>query len=394
MKLNDPIVKAAKPKEKPYKLTDGHGLILLINPNGRKWWRYRYDYGGKEKMLSLGVYPEVTLQEARQGRNEARALLKQGIDPSQHRQEKKYAEQIAREQTFERIGRAWWENWKSDKTTYHSNAVLRRLELNVFPLIGHKPITVITAPTIVMAIRRIDARGAPDLARRIFQTCGQIFSYAISHGFIERNPCADVRPSDIVKPVKTTHYARIGEQDLPLLIRAIDEYGGSVLVKKALRLLLLTFVRSGELIGARWDEIDWDARLWRIPPERMKKRDPYVIPLSTQALAIFKELGEITGSGEYVFPNKRNNDRCMGDCSLRHALYSMGYKGLMTAHGFRGLAATILNERKYPEKIIEIQLSHLVGNATKRAYDHAKHLPERAQMMQDWADFLEEQDMR
>ncbi|MCO6435371.1 tyrosine-type recombinase/integrase [Nitrosomonas nitrosa] len=390
MKLNDPIIKNAKPREKAYKLYDGKGLVLLVTPTGRKWWRYRYMYHGREKMLALGTYPDVPLSVARDLRDDAKKLLKQGIDPSQHRQEQKLARKIASQNTFESVARAWWSSWRRDKTTRHADAVLRRLEDNVFPIIGRKPIVDISAPLLIMTLKQVDQRGASDTARRIFNSCSRIFRYAISHGLAERNPAADVTVADIFQPLEKTNYARIGASELPQLLRDLDSYRGNQYTRMAFQLMLLTFVRTRELTEAEWSEIDWDARLWRIPAERMKKRTPHLVPLSDQALSILRTLHELSGDGRHLFQGQRDPSKPMSENTLIYALYRMGYKGQMTGHGFRGLASTILNEKGYPPKHIEIQLAHLVGNATRRAYDSAKHLDERTKMMQWWADYLDQ----
>ncbi len=388
MKLNDPIIKAAKPKDKPYKLTDGKALVLLVNPNGSKWWRYRYIFNGKEKMLSFGVYPDVTLAKARELHKKARELVKQGIDPSQHRQEQKLVKKLAIQNTFEAVAQRWWQNWQANKTERHATIIFTRLEKDIFPVIGNKPIADISAPILIMALNKTVERGAVNTAKRLFNYCSRIFSYAISHSLAERNPCSDVFIEDIFPPTETNNFKRISESDLPELIAKIEVYTGALLTKYALQFLLLTFVRTGELLGARWAEIDWDAKLWRIPAERMKKRTTHLVPLSKQALALLENIKEQSGYNELLFPNVRDKSRPMSNNTMLHALYYIGFKGQMTGHGFRGLASTCLNEQGFPQKIIELQLAHLTGNATQRAYDHAKHLSERAQMMQAWADYL------
>lgn len=278
MKLTDPGIKAAKPKEKAYKLSDGGGLVLLIQPNGSKWWRYRYRFNGKEKMLSIGTYPDVTLKEARLLRVTASDLLKQGIDPSLHRQEQKQLEAIAAENSFESVARLWWNHWKHDKNERHADYTIRRLEADIFPVIGNKPINELTAPTLLLAIKKIEARGALDIAKRALTTCGQIMRYAVAHGLSERNPAADIKPSDVLKPTKKTNYARLDQKELPELLQKIDEYDGQPLTKLALQLMAFAFVRTSELIGARWDEIDMAKKEWRIPAERMKMKTPHIVP--------------------------------------------------------------------------------------------------------------------
>lgn len=390
MKLTDPVIRAAQPKERPYKLSDGEGLVLLVQPNGSKWWRYRYRYNGKEKMLSIGTYPKVTLKEARHLRVTASDLLKQGINPSQHRQEQKLIKTLAAENSFESVARLWWDNWKAARTERHAHYVIRRLEADVFPMIGSKPVTEITAPHLVMVIRQIESRGALDIAKRALSTCGQVFRYAVAHGLAERNPAADIKPADVLKPVKKTNYARLDQKELPELLRRIEAYDGQPLTRLALQLMALTFVRTSELIGARWEEIEFDSKLWRIPAERMKMRFPHIVPLSRQAIAVLEALQELSGHSPLLFPGERNVTRSMSNNTLLFALYRMGYHSRMTGHGFRGIASTILHEKQYPDKHIELQLAHLVGNEVSRAYDYAEHLKPRARMMQHWADYLDE----
>jgi len=390
MKLTDPIIRAAKPKEKPYKLSDGQGLILLIQPNGSKWWRYRYRMNGKEKMLSIGTYPDVTLKKAREMRVTADDLLKQGIDPSQHRQEQKQIAAIAAENSFESVSRQWWNHWKHARTERHADYVIRRLEADIFPVIGNKPIHSITAPTLLMAIKKIESRGALDIAKRALSTCGQVFRYAVGHGLAERNPAADIKPSDVLKPTKKANHARLNQKDLPELLQKIEEYDGQPLTRIALKLMALTFVRTGELIGARWEEIDMTAKQWRIPAERMKMRSPHIVPLSSQSLTLINELRTLALDDVLLFPSERRDGKTMSNNTILYALYRLGYHGRMTGHGFRGIASTILHERGYNHEYIELQLAHSPRDAVSAAYNHALYLDQRAGMMQEWADYLDE----
>lgn len=389
MKLTDSVIKAAQPKDKPYKLSDGEGLVLLLQPNGSKWWRFRYRYNGKEKMLSIGTYPEVTLKAARAMRVTVCDLLTQGIDPSQYRQEQKRLKTLAIQNSFESVARLWWSSWKEARTARHADYVIRRLEADIFPMIGDKPITEITAPILLMTVKRIEARGALDIAKRALSTCGQIFRYAIGHGLAERNPAADVKPSDVLKPAKKTNYARLDQRELPELLRRIEAYDGQPLTKLALQLMALTFVRTGELIGARWDEIEIDAKLWRIPAERMKMRTPHIVPLPHQAITVLEKIKSLSGSSPLLFPSERGNGRSMSNNTLLFALYRMGYHSRMTGHGFRGIASTILHEQGYPHEHIELQLAHSARDAVSASYNHALYLKQRAKMMQDWANYLE-----
>jgi integrase len=389
MKLTDSIIKAAKPKEKRHSLPDGKGLVLWVLPSGQKCWRFRYSFQAKEKMLSLGVYPEVTLKKARAEHTRFKELLSQGIDPSLDRQEQKQQEAIARENSFEAVARTWWDNWKSARSERHAYYVMRRLEADIFPVIGRKPINEITAPMLLMAIKRIEARGALDIAKRALSTIGQVMRYAVAHGLAERNPAADIKPSDVLKPAKKTNYARLDQKELPELLRRIDAYDGQPLTRLALQLIALTFVRTSELIEARWNEFDFNDKVWRIPAERMKMDTPHIVPLSEQAIVILNQIKGISGGNPLLFPGERREGKSMSNNTILYALYRMGYHSRMTGHGFRGIASTILHERGYLHDHIELQLAHSKRNAVSAAYDHAVYLEPRANMMQDWADYLD-----
>lgn len=389
MKLTDPIIKAAKPQDKPYSLADGEGLAVYIQPTGAKWWRYRYRFASKAKMVSLGVYPDVTLKGARTERDRLQTLLKQGIDPSQNRQEEKLFAKIAAENSFEAVARRWWDNWKEVRTARHAHYVMRRLEADVFPVIGSKPVTEISAPLLLMTVKKIEARGALDIAKRALETCGQILRYAVAHGLAERNPAADIKPADALKARKKTNYARLDAKDLPELLRKIDEYDGQPLTKLALQLMAHTFVRTSELIGARWAEFDFEAKQWRIPAERMKMDTPHIVPLTEQALVIIEKIRVISGGLALLFPSERSNSKCMSNNTILYALYRMGYHSRMTGHGFRGIASTILHEQGFTHEHIELQLAHAPRNSVSSAYNHAKYLSQRALMMQQWSNYLE-----
>lgn len=389
MKLTDSVIKAAKPKDKPYKLSDGDGLVLLINPNGSKWWRYRYRHSGKEKMLSIGTYPEVTLKEARLLRVTASDLLKQGIDPSQHRQEQKQQAAIAAANSFESVARQWWNHWKHDKTERHAGYTIRRMEADIFPVIGHKPVNEITATQFIAIVRKVESRGALDIAKRVLTMCGQVMRHAVTHGMAERNPAADIKPADVLKPVKKTNHTRLSEKELPELLRKIDGYDGQPLTRLALQLMALTFVRTGELIGARWNEFDLTKKEWRIPAERMKMKSPHIVPLSNQAIVALEEIRKLAADDALLFPSERRDGKTMSNNTILYALYRMGYHSRMTGHGFRGIASTILHEHGYNHDHIELQLAHTQRDAVSAAYNHALYLEPRAKMMQDWANYLD-----
>jgi integrase len=374
MKLTDPIIKAAKPKVKPYSLPDGHGLVLLVQPSGAKWWRYRYRYNATAKMLSMGVYPDVSLKEARNQQTLFKELLVQGIDPSLYRQEQKQKKAIAAENSFESIARQWWIHWKHGITERHAGYTIRRLEADIFPLIGSKPINEITAQTLVMVIKRIESRGALDIAGRALTACGQVFRYAVAHGLAERNPAADIKPSDVLKPTKKTNYARLDQKELPELLQKIDAYDGQPLTRFALQLMALTFVRTSELIGARWEEIDLDKKQWRVPAERMKMKTQHIVPLSDQAIDILTKIKHLSADEILLFPSERRNGKSMSNNTILYALYRLGYHSRMTGHGFRGIASTILHKRGYNHDHIELQLAHSKRDAVSGSYNHALYL--------------------
>lgn len=295
MALTDTTCKNAKcPQDKTrLRLADSGGLYLEVVPTGGKLWRWKYRYGGKEKRLALGSYPAVTLSMARRGRDTARDELRTGLDPVAAKKLAKVAHEAALANNFEVVARAWFEHWKGTKTERHSEYVMRRLEADVFPAMGARPIAAITAPELLAVVKKIEARGAGDIAKRAWQTCGQIFRYAIAHGRAQRNPAADVRPADALKSRTKTHYARVEGKELPELLRKIEGYRGTPITRLAMKLMALTFVRTGELIAARWDEFDLDAAEWRIPAERMKMRTPHIVPLSTQAVDVMRALEEM-----------------------------------------------------------------------------------------------------
>jgi len=389
MKLTDPVIKAAKPQDKAYTLSDGEGLALHIQPTGAKWWRFRYRFNGKPGLLSLGTYPDTGLKAARLERDRLKDLVKQGIDPSQNRQEEKLIAKIVSENSFEAVARQWWKDWRSTRTERHAEYVLRRLEADVFPVIGNKPVTDITTPLLLMTVKKIEARGALDIAKRALQTCGQIMRYAVAHGLAERNPAADVKPADALKSAKKSNHARLSAKELPELLRQIDAYDGQPLTRLALQMMAHTFVRTSELIGAKWEEFDLEARQWRIPAERMKMREEHIVPLTDQSLAILEDIRKLSGNRPLLFPSERGEGKSMSNNTLLYAIYRMGYHSRMTGHGFRGIASTILHEQGYPHDHIELQLAHAPRNAVSAAYNHARYLEQRASMMRDWSKYLD-----
>lgn len=398
----DVIIRNTKPADKTLRLSDGDGLYLLIKPNGAKWWRLDYSIGGKRKTLSVGVYPDIGLKEARDRADEGRRLVATGIDPSDVRKadkteqvkaleaDRRIAEGLPAIDSFEEVAREWFTKFSIEWAASHADKIIRRLERDIFPWIGKQPIASITAPELLSVLRRIESRGALETAHRAHQNCSQVFRYAIATGRAERDPSPDLRGS--LPSVKQTHHAAITEpKAIGALLRAIDGYQGYFVTKCALRIAPLVFVRPGELRKAEWTEISLDRAEWNIPAERMKMRESHLVPLSTQAVEILQELHALTGNDRFVFPGARTNGRPMSDNAILAALRRMGFaKDEMSGHGFRAMARTILDEvLQVRPDYIEHQLAHAVRDPNGRAYNRTAHLVERRKMMQLWADYLD-----
>lgn len=395
MPLTDPAVRNAKAGEKSRKLTDEKGLYLLVSPKGGKWWRFDYRFGGKRKTLSMGVYPDVGLKDARDRRDEARKKLANGIDPGSVRKVEKIAETGADQ--FGTVAREWFDRQKVSWATGHADKVIRRLEKNLFPYIGNRPVNDIKAPELLAVLRRIEARGAVETAHRTKQAAGQVFRYAVATGRAERDPTGDLQGA-LTPTVKGRHAAITDPKRIGELLRAIDAYVGSPIVRAALQLSPLVILRPGELRQGEWSEIDWETSQWLIPAYRMKRRkaqksDPngdHIVPLSKQAVAILEALKPLTGNGRYIFPGARSDNRPLSDNGTRTALRAMGYTNDdMTPHGFRAMASTLLNEMGWRPDVIERQLAHVEQNRVRAAYHRAEYLEERRKMMQAWADYLD-----
>ena len=389
MPLTDTAIKKAKPGAKPSKLSDGKGLYLLVSPAGSKLWRWKYRVLGKEKVLALGAYPAVSLAQAREGQDKARKMLATGNDPMVIRKADKLASRAVAENSFESVARKWWDHWKPARSEQHAGQVMRRFEADVFPHIGARPVTEIQASELVAMLKAVSGRGANDLAQRALQTSGQVFRYAIAHGLAKRNPAADIKPSDVLPSRQKQNMARIDGKELPELMRRIDAYQGTPITRMAMKLMAMTFVRTTELIGARWDEFDLEDMRWDIPASRMKMKTPHIVPMSTQAVSILKTLHLVTGHSPLLFPGERDHEKSMSNNTILKALQRMGYKGRMTGHGFRGVASTLLHEMGFDHAHIELQLAHQERNEVSAAYNHATYLRQRATMMQHWSDYLD-----
>ncbi|MDX8127737.1 integrase arm-type DNA-binding domain-containing protein [Methylomonas sp. OY6] len=388
--LTDTEIRKAKPTEKPQKISDGGGLFLLVTPHGSKLWRLAYRFAGKQKTLAIGEYPSVGLADARTKREEAKKQLANGIDPSTAKKAAKAASQDAAANSFEVIAREWHETHMANKTEDHAQKTLTNFEKDVFPWLGRMPITNIEAPDVLAVVKRIEQRGANEIAKKAKRSIGQVFRYAIATGRAVRNPVPDLQGAFVPTAVK--HHAAITDPvQIGALLRACEDYTGHFATRCALRLSFLVMLRPGEVRKAEWSEIDLERAEWRIPAAKMKMREEHIIPLSRQALTIFEEIKPLTSNSRFVFPSVRSNARPMSENTITGALRRLGYTGAeMTAHGFRGMASTRLNEAHlFHPDAIERQLAHGEQNSVRAAYNRAQYLPERVKMLQWWADYLD-----
>ena len=390
MKLTDTFLRGLKAVSKAQKHSDGGGLYLHVSPTGGKLWRMGYRFEGKQKTLSFGAYPAVSLKDARQKREDAKEQLAKGIDPSAYKQAVKAATRAESTNTFEIVAREWFAKNQDSWVDTHAEKILRRLENYIFPIIGGKPIHQVTAPELLRALREVEAKGIPDVAHRALQNCSRIFRYAIATGRAERDTAADLRGALV--PVKSENLASIIDpQSIGALLRAIDAYTGNVIVCSALRMAPYVFVRPGELRRAEWAEFNLEGAEWRIPAARMKMRQVHIVPLARQVVGILEDLRQYTGHGHFLFPSMRTDNRPISDVTLLAGLRRLGYtKEQMCVHGFRSMASALLNEQGYNRDWIERQLAHGERNSIRAAYNYAEYMPERRRMMQEWADYLDQ----
>ncbi|MBA8884916.1 tyrosine-type recombinase/integrase [Dokdonella fugitiva] len=386
--LTPSAVTNAKPRPEAYKLTDGRGMYLLVKPDGARWWRfdYRRPGTGKRNTLSLGTFPDTSLKRAREKRDDWRRLIADGVDPG----EKRKAERVAAADTFEAVAREWHAKFAAARTEGHAKRILRRFEVDVFPWIGAQPVGKLTAPGILSVLRRIESRGAIETAHRTRSDCGMVMRFAVATGRAQADVTRDLHGA-LAVPTPKHHAAITDPNRIGELMRAIEGFTGTFPVRCALKLASLTFVRPGELRQAEWAEFDLDKAEWSIPAERMKMRRPHLVPLSSQATMLLRELWPLTGSGRYVFPGARDRKRPMSNVTINAALRRMGFdRDTMTGHGFRAMARTVLDEGLgFRPDYIEHQLAHAVREPDGRAYNRTAHLPERIKMMQAWADHLD-----
>jgi integrase len=397
MPLTDAQIRQIKPEAKDVWLTDEKGLRLLVKANGSKYWRLKYRFQGKQKTLALGVYPDVSLKSARLKMNEAKLLLADGKDPSEKKKVTLTEDISSSSDTFSSLCKEWWEHQRGTWTEDHANRVWSRLEDNTFKQIGGMDIRVIKPQDVISTVRKIEDRGALDVAQRVLQDIRRVCRYSVQLGKLDTNPAAEL--SDILKGRKTQHIASLPREELPAFLKALSKYEeyGRLLTKYAIQLLVLTFVRPGELRAAKWTEIDEKERIWRIPGERMKMGTDHIVPLADQALSLLRSISEITHQYDYLFPSERDRTQPMSDNTMRKAIFKLGYDGMTKGkskanpHGFRATASSILNEQGFNPDAIERQLSHQERNGVRAAYiHHARYMDDRKKMMQWWADYVDQ----
>lgn len=386
MPLNDMQIRRAKPEDKPYTLGDGQGLSLLIEPNGSKSWRFRYRYAGKPKMISLGVYPMITLADARSRRDEARKLVAERKNPSEVRKEQKLALHTESENAFEKIAREWHQLKSAKWSAGYASDIMEAFKNDIFPYVGTRPVGEIKPLELLNVLRKIEKRGALEKMRKVRQRCSEVFRYAIATGRAEYNPAADL--SSALDVHQSNHFPFLKADEIPDFLRALDSYTGSRLVQIATKLLMITGVRTIELRAALWSEFDLDNAIWEIPAERMKMRRSHLVPLSVQALDLLNELKIMTGNYRYVFPGRNDPNKPMSEASINQLIKRIGYGGKVTGHGFRHMMSTILHENNYDSKWIELQLAHVDKNSIRGTYNHAQYISQRRIMLDFYSFFI------
>lgn len=388
MALTDVKVKTAKPKDKPYKLADGGGMYLLINANGSKYWRMKYRFAGKEKMLSIGVYPDVSLADAREKRSEARKILSAGGDPGEVKKEEKIAQQMSQKNTFEAIAREWHQTKADRWSLRYREEIIDTFEKDIFPHTGRRPIVDIKPMDWLEILRRLEKRGALEKMRKVRQRCNEVYRYAIVTGRAEYNPVSDLATA-LATP-KKTHFLFLTVEELPHFLKDLAGYTGSIITKTATQIIMLTGVRTQELRFARWEDIDFEKKLWEIPAEVMKMKRPHIVPLSEQVIALFAQLEPISRHHPLVFIGRNDPRKPISKESINQVIELLGYKGRLTGHGFRHTMSTILHEQGFNSALIETQLAHVDKNAIRGTYNHAQYLDGRREMMQWYADYIVE----
>ncbi|EAO0855815.1 tyrosine-type recombinase/integrase [Salmonella enterica] len=387
MKLNARQVDAAKPREKAYKLADGAGLYLEVVPSGSRYWRMKYRFNGKEKRMAFGVYPAVSLSQARALRDEAKKKLAEGIDPSFAKKEEKLVRDVQLNNTFQSVALEWHGTKVRRWSEGYASDILEAFNKDIFPYIGQQPVNEIKPLVLLNVLRRMESRGATEKAKKVRQRCSEVFRYAIVTGRAEYNPAADL--TSAMSGHESKHYPFLTVEELPDFFKALSSYTGSPLVVLAARLLILTGVRTGELRGAFWSEFDLEKAVWEIPAERMKMKRPHLVPLSTQALEIVQQLKVMTGQYPLVFPGRNDPRKTMSEASINQVFKRIGYTGKVTGHGFRHTMSTILHEQGYNTAWIETQLAHVDKNSIRGTYNHAQYLDGRREMLQWYADYMD-----
>ena len=386
MKLNARQVDAAKPREKAYKLADGAGLYLEVVPSGSRYWRMKYRFNGKEKRMAFGVYPAVSLAQARALRDDAKKKLAEGIDPSLAKKEEKLVRDVQLNNTFQAVALEWHGTKVSRWSEGYASDIIEAFNKDIFPYIGQQPVNEIKPLVLLNVLRRIESRGATEKAKKVRQRCSEVFRYAIVTGRAEYNPAADL--TSAMSGHESKHYPFLTVEELTDFFKALAGYTGSPLVVLAARLLILTGVRTGELRGAFWSEFDLEKAVWEIPAERMKMKRPHLVPLSTQALEIVQQLKVMSGQYPLVFPGRNDPRKTMSEASINQVFKRIGYTGRVTGHGFRHTMSTILHEEGFNTAWIETQLAHVDKNAIRGTYNHALYLEGRREMMQWYADYI------